>query len=97
MTWQPIKTAPRDGQYLLLCGPDLSVCVGAWFEAERDDWDCDLWFLVDPTDPTIPMQDYTGSDVVLRPTLWMNFPPHPDTACASSVQVAAWRKVPSTS
>ena len=66
MEWQPIETAPRDGTFVLVCGPD------GVDKAQFRDWSFEpAW-----------TRDYTASyenDLadVTAPTHWMPLPPPP--------------------
>ena len=84
-TWQPIETAPKDGQHVLLaCGQDPPdfVCEG-YYEEDGDRG----WFQAN----THWTDAHDGS--LWNVTHWMPLPPHP---YAANLDLAAVQKVIAT-
>jgi len=82
MPWQPIATAPKDGNKILFYHGDGYVAEGAWTEAEEDGQQSmghDAGWLSNTTFPsrTFGNPEYY-SEAIDPPTHWMPLPEPPE-------------------
>jgi hypothetical protein len=72
MTWQPIKTAPKDGTKILAVIPGFLVSTAWWFP------DYQKWMTTDAEDyPDIDSWEATVADTEYLPEYWMPLPEAP--------------------
>lgn len=76
--WQPIKTAPKTGVYILIARKGMPPCVARWFQGSKDSdrvvgkgWAAE-WRGVD-----------TNSTILGHPTHWMELLESPDAVKAA--------------
>jgi hypothetical protein len=72
MTWQPIKTAPKDGQSILAFFPQIGVWCVSW---SVDVFDDGIWSVSDNKTDDRPLRGWSED-----PTHWMPLPPPPEAA-----------------
>lgn len=82
--WQPIETAPKDGQSMLLWAGDL--CIGNWNEWAFTAEELARCRPGTPNPFTGWCDDYTGEPMDASPTHWMPLPTVPDTAYQAHIQ-----------
>lgn len=64
MDWQPIKTAPKDGRYVLYSNRAKEIGHCRWCAVDEDGDDADWWWDDDRDDEVVPLW-------------WMNALPEP--------------------